>query len=55
VLEHCYRVLARKHFPNARIVADRFHVIRLINRPCCKQELDAGLSRTDYWRTTVFG
>ena len=26
-----YRALVRKHFPNARIVADRFHVIRLIN------------------------
>lgn len=25
-----YRALARKHFPNARIVADRFHVIRLV-------------------------
>jgi transposase len=27
-----YRALARKHFPNARIVADRFHVIRLVNQ-----------------------
>jgi transposase len=26
-----YRSLVRKHFPNARIVADRFHVIRIIN------------------------
>lgn len=26
-----YRVIARKYFPNALIVADRFHVIRLIN------------------------
>src|SRR3954453_15496966 len=26
-----YRAVVRKHFPNARIVADRFHVIRLIN------------------------
>ncbi len=26
-----YRTLVRKHFSNARIVADRFHVIRLIN------------------------
>lgn len=26
-----YRSLVRLHFPNARIVADRFHVIRLIN------------------------
>ena len=28
--EH-YRQLVRKHFPNALIVADRFHVIRLVN------------------------
>src|SRR5206468_7732532 len=26
-----YRAIVRKHFPNARIVADRFHVIRLVN------------------------
>jgi transposase len=26
-----YRALVRKHFPNARIVADRFHVIRIVN------------------------
>jgi len=26
-----YRKLARKWFPNAKIVADRFHVIKLIN------------------------
>lgn len=26
-----YRVLVRRYFPNARIVADRFHVIRLVN------------------------
>jgi len=26
-----YRSLARKHFPKAMIVADRFHVIRLVN------------------------
>jgi len=26
-----YRALVKKHFPNARIVADRFHVIRIIN------------------------
>jgi transposase len=30
-LASVYRALVRKHFPNARIVADRFHVIRLIN------------------------
>ena len=27
-----YRSLVKKHFPNAKIVADRFHVIRLINQ-----------------------
>lgn len=35
-----YRALVRKHFPNARIVADRFHVIRLVNHhflTCWKQ------------------
>jgi transposase len=26
-----YRAIVRKHFPQARIVADRFHVIRLVN------------------------
>ena len=26
-----YRALVKKHFPNALIVADRFHVIRLVN------------------------
>ena len=42
-LASAYRVLARKHFPNARIVADRFHVIRLINRHflACWREIDA--------------
>src|SRR5579884_3585921 len=30
-LASAYRALVRKHFPNARIVADRFHVLRLIN------------------------
>ena len=27
-----YRALIRKHFPNAKIVADRFHVIRIVNQ-----------------------
>lgn len=27
-----YRSLIRKHFPNAKIVADRFHVIRVVNQ-----------------------
>ena len=30
-LSSSYRSLIRKHFPNAKIVADRFHVIRLVN------------------------
>ena len=30
-LSETYRVICRKHFPNAKIVADRFHVIRLVN------------------------
>src|SRR5206468_3719628 len=30
-LASAYRALVRKHFPNARIVAGRFHVIRIIN------------------------
>ena len=37
-----YRALVRKHFPQARIVADRFHVIRLINHHflACWRDLD---------------
>lgn len=37
-----YRALVRKHFPKARIVADRFHVIRLINLHflTCWREID---------------
>ena len=37
-----YRALVRKHFPNARIVADRFHVLRLINHHflACWRDLD---------------
>jgi len=37
-----YRSLVQKHFPNAKIVADRFHVIRLINHHflACWRELD---------------
>jgi transposase len=37
-----YRVLVRKHFPQARIVADRFHVIRIVNHHflACWKELD---------------
>jgi transposase len=37
-----YRALVRLHFPNARIVADRFHVIRLINHHflACRRDID---------------
>jgi len=38
-----YRSLVRKHFPKAKIVADRFHVIRLINHHflACWRDIDA--------------
>ncbi len=29
-----YKALVKRHFPNAKIVADRFHVIRLMNQLC---------------------
>jgi transposase len=37
-----YRALVRRHFPQAKIVADRFHVIRLINQHflACWREID---------------
>ncbi len=37
-----YRALVRKHFPQARIVADRFHVIRMVNHHflACWKEID---------------
>ena len=37
-----YRALVRKHFPQARIVADRFHVIRTVNHHflACWKEFD---------------
>jgi transposase len=31
-LSETYRSIAKKYFPNAKIVADRFHVVRLINQ-----------------------
>jgi len=42
-----YRALVRKHFPHARIVADRFHVIRLINHHflACWRDLDPAGSK----------
>ena len=41
-LDAVYRAIVRKHFPQARIVADRFHVIRLVNHHflACWRELD---------------
>jgi transposase len=41
-LASVYRALVRKYFPKARIVADRFHVIRLINHHflACWREID---------------
>ena len=41
-LSETYRSIAKKHFPNAMIVADRFHVIRLVNHHFIKtwSELD---------------
>lgn len=37
-----YRALVKKHFPQARIVADRFHVIRIVNHHflACWKEID---------------
>ncbi|HEY9572071.1 MAG TPA: transposase [Pusillimonas sp.] len=31
-LSETYRAIARKYFPNAMIVADRFHVVRMVNQ-----------------------
>lgn len=41
-LSSVYRAIVRKHFPKAKIVADRFHVIRLINHHFlgCWREID---------------
>lgn len=42
-LSPTYRAIVRKHLPNARIVADRFHVIRLINHHflACWKDIDS--------------
>ena len=42
-----YRAVVRKHFPKALIVADRFHVIRLINHHflACWREIDPAGSK----------
>ncbi len=41
-LSSTYRAIVRKHFPKAKIVADRFHAIRLINHHflACWREID---------------
>lgn len=41
-LASVYRAIVHKHFPRAKIVADRFHVIRLINHHflACWREID---------------
>jgi transposase len=41
-LSPTYRAIVRKHFRNAQIVADRFHVIRLVNQHfvACWKDLD---------------
>lgn len=41
-LAETYRSIIKKHFPNAKIVTDRFHVIKLINHHFLKlwQEID---------------
>jgi len=43
-----YRSLVKKHFPKAKIVADRFHVIRLVNQHylSCWRELDPVASKS---------
>ena len=43
-----YRSLVRKHFPKAKIVTDRFHVIRLINQHylSCWRDLDPVASKS---------
>ena len=46
-LSSTYRAIARRYFPNAQIVADRFHVIRLINHHflACWREIDPEASK----------
>lgn len=47
-LSSTYRAIVKKHFPKARIVADRFHVIRLINQHflACWRDLDPTASKS---------
>jgi len=46
-LSSTYRALVNKHFPKAKIVADRFHVIRLINHHflACWRDIDPVASK----------
>lgn len=46
-LSETYRSIVKKHFPNAKIVTDRFHVVRLINHHFLKlwRELDPERSK----------
>lgn len=46
-LSSTYRSIVRQHFPNAIIVADRFHVIRLVNQHflSCWREIDPAGAR----------
>ena len=63
-LSETYRQIARQYFPNAMIVADRFHVIRLVNQHFLKlwQQHDPegrknrgllSLMRRHHWRLTA--
>lgn len=44
-LSSSYRQLVQRHFPNAKIVADRFHVIRLMLHQCMQtyQDIDPSI------------
>jgi transposase len=47
-LSETYRSIARQYFPNAQIVADRFHVVRLVNHHFLKLwQLQDPLGRKD--------
>ncbi len=63
-LSETYRQIARQYFPNAMIVADRFHVIRLVNQHFLKlwQQYDPegrknrgllSLMRRHHWRLSA--
>lgn len=46
-LAPAYRARVRKHFPTARIVADRFHVMRMLNQHflACWKNIDPSGAR----------